>query len=231
VPDVVAVVSGEDALKAFRADRPDAVLSALHLPDMSGVRLAQEVAGHEPAAAPAFVLISSETDSVDSAFLSQHGNVVLLQKPFTAERLNDAMRAVYASRQGKPATAMRNRVRVLLVDDSPAARGHIRGVLQHLGISRIVEAADGTEAIAALTRESFDLIITDYNMPLLDGRGLIAFLKKNPTSASVPIIMVTTEQDPAKLEAVRQLGIAAICNKTFEPEIVRPIIDSVVRTS
>jgi two-component system chemotaxis response regulator CheY len=59
----------------------------------------------------------------------------------------------------------------------------------------------------------------------MDGHGLVGYLKQNPATASVPIIMVTTETDPAKLEAIRGLGVAAICEKSFPREIVRKIVD------
>ncbi len=82
--------------------------------------------------------------------------------------------------------------------------------------------------MAALAGGTFDLIVTDYNMPYMDGRGLVGYLKQGPSTASIPIIMVTTEEDPVKLEAVRQLGVAAVCNKSFPPEIARKIIDQLV---
>jgi two-component system chemotaxis response regulator CheY len=87
----------------------------------------------------------------------------------------------------------------------------------------------GRKPVAAAARETFDLIVTDYNIPYMDGRGLVGYLKQNPSTSSVPIVMVTTEQDPAKLEAVRQLGVAAVCDKSFPPEIVGKIIDQLVR--
>jgi two-component system chemotaxis response regulator CheY len=82
--------------------------------------------------------------------------------------------------------------------------------------------------VAAVAREKFDLIVTDYNMPLMDGSGLVAFLKQNPVSASIPIIMVTTEQDPQKLELIRRLGVTDICDKNFPAEIVGKIIDQIL---
>ena len=87
------------------------------------------------------------------------------------------------------------------------------------------------QAVAIVVRETFDLIVTDYNMPYMDGRGLVGYLKQNPATASVPIIMVTTEQDPGKLEAVRaKLGVAAVCDKSFPPDsAVRNIIDELVK--
>jgi two-component system chemotaxis response regulator CheY len=65
-------------------------------------------------------------------------------------------------------------------------------------------------------------------MPYMDGGSLVAYLKQNPGTAGVPIIMVTTEKDPAKLDAVRRLGVAAVCDKSFPAETVRKIIDSLV---
>jgi two-component system chemotaxis response regulator CheY len=63
-------------------------------------------------------------------------------------------------------------------------------------------------------------------MPYMDGHSLIAFLRQNPATAAVPIIMVTTESDPAKLEAVRQLGVA-VCDKSFPVGLVRGIIEGI----
>ncbi len=73
------------------------------------------------------------------------------------------------------------------------------------------------------------MIVTDYNMPHMDGRGLVGYLKQDPATASIPIILVTTEQDPGKLEAVRQLGVAAICDKSLPAEVVGKIIEQLVR--
>jgi len=85
--------------------------------------------------------------------------------------------------------------------------------------------ADGAQAVAAVTRESFDLVVSDYNMPYMDGHGLVGFLKQNPSTAAVPIIMCTTEADPAKLEALHRLGVAGVCDKSFDSEHIREIVD------
>jgi two-component system chemotaxis response regulator CheY len=65
-------------------------------------------------------------------------------------------------------------------------------------------------------------------MPHMDGCGLVGFLRSNPATAAVPIIMVTTETDPARLRAVQQLGVAAICPKSFPIEQVKPVIDKLI---
>jgi two-component system chemotaxis response regulator CheY len=84
--------------------------------------------------------------------------------------------------------------------------------------------------VAATAGQTFDLIVTDYNMPYMDGSGLVGYLKQNPATATVPIIMVTTETDPAKLAAVRQLGVTTICDKSFPAEVVGKVLDQVVKT-
>jgi two-component system chemotaxis response regulator CheY len=246
VQQVIAAASGQEALQAIQSECPDAVISALHLPDMTGVQLAQQIRKASTKVAPGFLLISSEDEKSEAGTLSKCGRAILLHKPFTAEKLGEALKVVTAPALDVMAAGARsgcfppdsapmaqagkskfNPVRVLIVDDSAPARLHIRGVLEELGFQKFVEAIDGARAIAAAAKNTFGLIVTDYNMPHMDGRGLIAFLKDNPATASVPIIMVTTETDPRKLDAVRQLGVT-VCDKTFPRDVVGRIIEKIV---
>jgi serine/threonine protein kinase/DNA-binding response OmpR family regulator len=229
VQDVVAVAAGQEALKLIRSERLHAIISALHLPDMTGVQLAQQIRAEGKSPAPGFVLISSEAESSDAGTLNKCGNALVLKKPFTPEKLVEALRVVSAIEPPRSSTRECSKLRVLIVDDSGPARMHVRGVLSGLGFSQFVEAADGAQAVAAVAGGTFDLIVTDYNMPYMDGRGLVGYLKQNPATASIPIIMVTSEQDPGKLAAVRQLGVTAVCDKSFAPEVVQKIIDQLVK--
>ena len=111
------------------------------------------------------------------------------------------------------------------MDDSSTSRLHERLVLQQLGFSHFVDVADAQAGIDAAKSNPFDLIVTDYNMPLMNGDAMISLLRKMPATASVPIVMVTTETDPAKLNPVRALGVEAIFGKAFRPEEVAPLID------
>jgi CheY-like chemotaxis protein/tRNA A-37 threonylcarbamoyl transferase component Bud32 len=239
VQDIVAVSTAAEALRASRSERRDVVICALHLPDGTGVQLAEQIRAETQPASPAFVLISSEAEGGEVGSLSRLGKAVLLKKPFTAPQLGEALRLVsggpQTASQAAPATPSslnagknRGRLRVLIVDDSAAARLQVRQVLTGLGLSQFVEAPDGARAVAAVAGERFDLIVTDYNMPYMDGGSLVAYLKQNSATAAVPIIMVTTETDPARLEAVRRLGVAAVCDKSFPVETVRKILDGLV---
>jgi two-component system chemotaxis response regulator CheY len=228
---VAAAPSGREALEAVRAGPPDAVISAMYLSDMTGVQLAQQVRGAAPAIAPGFVLISSESESREAGQLSSSGQAVVLHKPFTPQELMQALSLAsrrFLSPEPPARGPARDKVRVLIADDSATARAQVRSVLGDLGFAQFVEVPDGAQAVAAVVRETFQLIVTDYNMPHMDGQGLVGFLKQDPSTASVPIIMVTTETDPGKLEAVRRLGVAAICDKSFPVEAVRGILDRVL---
>ena len=222
--DVVAVASGGDALGVMQSSTPGVVVTAMHLADMTGVDLGRRMR-EAGIVQPGFVLISSEAEAKEIGSLSKCGSAVVLHKPFTAENLAQTLRLVSGRGDSAPGGRRKN-LRVLIVDDSAPARLHVRQVLTKLGFSVFTDAVDGAQAVAATARDSFDLIVTDYNMPLMDGRGLVGYLKHNPATKSVPIIMVTTETDPDKLESVRRLGVAAICQKTFEQGEVSTIIDN-----
>jgi two-component system chemotaxis response regulator CheY len=228
IENVTTVPSGEKALESTRAGVPGVVISAMHLSDMTGVQLAQKMRAEESLSSTGFILISSQGDAEEVNLLSQIGNTVRLAKPFDQEQLAQALSAATGPlrlRTLVAAPTVRSDLRVLLVDDSAAARRHVRTVLTGLGLDRITDAVDGAEALTLLGKETFDLVVTDYNMPYLDGRGLVDFIRHRSSTPSVPVIMVTTETDPAKLEAVRQLGVAGVCDKSFKPEVVKGILE------
>jgi two-component system chemotaxis response regulator CheY len=117
------------------------------------------------------------------------------------------------------------KVRVLLVDDSRLARNHIKRVLENMGIEHITEAENGAHALTFLKENEFDLVVTDYNMPEMDGRELSEYIRYNPATTHIPIIMVTSESsDSANMTNIQQTGVNALCDKPFESDEVREIL-------
>lgn len=212
-PDVPTVNSAEKALEAVRNTPPQIVICTMQLPDMTGMQLVQQMRAEKATAGTAFVLITSEADA-HGADLSGQSNTARLVKPFDLARLAQALVAAGSA-------VPQNPLRVLIVDDSSAARAHARRVLTTLGFGHFFEASDGAEAVEILGKERFDLVVTDYNMPRLDGRGLVDFIRNRSSVPTVPVVLFTTETDPGKLEAVRRLGVSAICEKSLPAEIVR----------
>jgi serine/threonine protein kinase len=225
--DICTLPTGQKAMEAASQAPPSVVLSAMHLNDMTGLELVRRMRSEESLTRVGFVLITSASDAQEVNPLARIGDIIRLTKPFSAQQLDKALTAAIASPSSSTPNANSNTVdeiRVLVVDDSTPARSHIRGVLKAAGLDYIVEANDGEQAVALLAKERFDLVVTDYNMPHLDGRGVIDFIRNQSSTASLPVILVTTETDPAKLEAVRQLGVSAICDKSFPLEVIRTIL-------
>ena len=227
--------NGADAIQAVHNLRPRVVISAMHLPDVDGIMLAQQIRAQIRADAPGFVLITSDAEQGETASLSKLSRVLQLAKPFGAEQLMEAIQLVSGASMslegdftlGPPTSKkLRSDLKVLIADDSGVARIHVRNVLQSLGFSQFLEVPDGAHAIAIAAQESCDLIVTDYNMPLMNGRALVSYLKQNPATAAIPILMVTTETDASVLDPVRKLGVTAIFEKAFPASAVGPLLDS-----
>ncbi|WP_254508174.1 protein kinase domain-containing protein [Anatilimnocola floriformis] len=232
-----AAAKGHDAIELVRKLRPKAVISSLHLPDLDGLQLAEQIRAEFKGESPGFVLITSEGSEADTAASIALHRVQLLHKPFTPEQLADAVKQVTgasmtltpvpAASGQTPGKNNRAALRVLIVDDSATARVQVRTVLQGLGFTQFQEVPDGAFAIAVAALEICDLIVTDYNMPLMDGRALVSYLKQNPPTAAIPIIMVTTETESRVLDPVRKLGVIAIVEKAFPASVVGPLLDSI----
>ena len=95
-----------------------------------------------------------------------------------------------------------------------------------MGIGHITQASDGREAIPMIQSNIYDLIVTDLNMPEVDGRELLRFIRNESNQSSVPVLMVTTEGDASKLAAVQKDGVSAIVDKPFRPAEIKQMIES-----
>ncbi|HAS54197.1 MAG: two-component system response regulator [Nitrospirae bacterium GWC2_57_13] len=110
---------------------------------------------------------------------------------------------------------MRN---VLIVEDSKAIRSMIRVALEEQGSYFVVEATNGFEALKALPTRDFDLIVTDINMPDINGLELINFVKSNPAYRTIPLVIVSTEKSEEDQKRGLALGAAGYVVKPFKKE-------------
>ena len=106
---------------------------------------------------------------------------------------------------------------ILTVDDSASLRMAIRIALTGAGYA-VTEAGDGLEGLAKAAETRFDLIVTDLNMPNMDGLTMIRELRKQPDQAGVPILFLTTESDGDIKAQAREAGATGWLVKPFEPE-------------
>ena len=105
----------------------------------------------------------------------------------------------------------------LVVEDSPTMRQLLAFSLRRLKDCRIIEAVDGVDALKKLTTERVDLVITDINMPMMDGLKLIAVIRGNARTKTLPIIIVTTEGAEEDRKRGLELGANAYIPKPIHP--------------
>lgn len=215
------------ALADMRKYRPDLVISAMHLPDMTGTQFVQNMRNDTELEDIPFMLVSSEVSDYYLEPVKQAGVIAILPKPFDP---HDLKRALYSTLEFlSPDTSALSGIelddlRVLVVDDSSTARKHIVRVLNNLGIHNIAQCTNGREAVECMSTQLFDLLVTDYNMPEMDGQELTRQVRERGVQRSIPILMVTSEASHSHLAGVKQAGVSAVCDKPFEPNEVKDLI-------
>ena len=115
---------------------------------------------------------------------------------------------------------------ILTVDDSASVRQMVKFTLSEAGY-RVIEAVDGKEAVVKLA-SPVQLVITDLNMPALDGIGLIRWVRANPACKGVPILMLTTESQEARKQEGRAAGATGWIVKPFTPQQLLAVVRKVL---
>jgi two-component system, chemotaxis family, chemotaxis protein CheY len=116
---------------------------------------------------------------------------------------------------------------ILTVDDSASIRLTTRVALSNAGY-KVTEAVDGNDGITKLKGGQYDLIVTDLNMPGMDGLTMIRELRKLPAHMGVPVIFLTTESDAAIKQQAKAAGATGWLTKPFDPESLVKIVRKVL---
>jgi two-component system chemotaxis response regulator CheY len=108
---------------------------------------------------------------------------------------------------------------ILIVDDSPAMRRVVRRVMEITGVDvgRYMEAGNGLEALDVLRSDWVDLIMTDINMPEMDGEHLLIEVRNDPMLSTIPVLVVSTDQSDARTKQMMSLGADGYVTKPFLP--------------
>jgi two-component system chemotaxis response regulator CheY len=114
--------------------------------------------------------------------------------------------------------------KVLVVEDSPAMRGLIASIVEQIANCEVVEVSSGFEALRQMPRESFALIITDINMPDINGLELLSFVRKNPSYEHTPVLIVSTESSERDRNKGMALGANAYLTKPFSPDELKETV-------
>jgi two-component system chemotaxis response regulator CheY len=115
--------------------------------------------------------------------------------------------------------------KVLVVEDSSAMRGLIASIVEQIADCQAIEVSSGFDALRQLPRDTFDLIITDINMPDINGLELLSFIRKNPTYVQTPVLIVSTESSERDRTKGLALGANAYLTKPFAPEDLKNAVN------
>lgn len=228
--NVDVVGSLADALDWLQGCHADVVVSALYLPDGTGTELVERMRQDPRWIDVPFILISSETRPQALEPVRQSGACGILPKPFSASQLAMALsRTLEMPESLEMEDIDLESLRVLLVDDSPNSRRFIRRVLENLGLRNFIEADNGKDAVVMLAETLVDLIITDYNMPEMDGREFVEYVRTRSWQQTVPILMVTSESNMSRLAAVEEAGVSGICDKPFDTTVLQQLLAGILQ--
>lgn len=120
--------------------------------------------------------------------------------------------------------------RLLIVDDSPVMRAFVKRIVTISGfpVSEMLEAANGAEALEMLSERGVDLVLTDINMPVMDGEELIRRIKADAKLRAIPVVVVSTDATHSRVEALLSLGARGYLAKPFPPERLSELLDQLL---
>lgn len=121
-------------------------------------------------------------------------------------------------------------MRLLVVDDSSTMRRIIRNNLKSLGFEDIIEAENGEIAMTRLQSEKVDIVITDWNMPVMSGLELVTAMRGNPTLKQTPVLMVTTVAEKDEIVKAMQAGVTNYVVKPFDAATLKGKLDRIIGT-
>lgn len=116
--------------------------------------------------------------------------------------------------------------RILIVDDSGIARKFIRRCLEMSGCedAEFFDAEDGAKALEVLAESPMDIILTDLNMPVMEGDELLKRVKEDPKLKDIPVLLITSAENPALNQQLADLGAYKVLSKPISPADLFPIL-------
>ncbi len=118
-------------------------------------------------------------------------------------------------------------IRILVVDDFATMRRIVRNILREIGFSNFDEAEDGAQALQKLHASPFDFVVSDWNMPNMQGIDLLRAIRADPKLKHIPVLLVTAEAKRENILEAAQAGVNGYIVKPFTPETMREKLDAI----
>lgn len=119
------------------------------------------------------------------------------------------------------------KIKVLVVDDFPTMRRIVKNLLKQLGFENIDEADDGVNALAKLKNGGFGLVVSDWNMPNMEGIDLLRAVRQEPSVKDIPFLMVTAEAEKEKVIEAIKAGVDNYIVKPFTAEVLKEKLEKI----
>ncbi len=124
---------------------------------------------------------------------------------------------------------MDKNTKFLVVDDFPTMRRIVKNLLADLGYNNVVEADDGNTALPILKAGGIQFVVTDWNMPGMTGIELLKAIRSEPSTASLPVLMVTAEANKEQIVEAAQAGVSGYIIKPFTAETLKEKLDRIIQ--
>lgn len=210
--DALTATNGVSAIKLVKANKVDLVIADISMPEMDGLQLLQHVKEFNPKI-PVLLITGVNMNNIKDR-VYQYGADAFLDKPFRIARIEALLERLL--------TQPTERSKILLVDDNTEFRETFAAQLEELGF-RVIEASGGEEALEKLSRDHIDSVVTDWEMPDINGLELARKLKDNSPFTRVIIIsgqpLSTEEQD------VLRSSSDAFIIKPFQLNTIKRVLD------
>lgn len=220
---VLHAYDGVEGVEVALASQPDLVISDLDMPNLDGYGLCERLREVESTRGIPIVILSARGKGVDIDRGFDVGANDFLTKPVSENELLSRIEMLLGPSRGESA----KREQVLVVEDSGVQRSVIVQALRQQGFE-VLEAADGLEGLEIAVQAVPDLVITDSEMPEMNGRDLTRNLKKREALREVPVIMLTAADSPLSRLKGKHAGVSAYLTKPFVPDKVVVIAEKLI---
>jgi CheY-like chemotaxis protein/class 3 adenylate cyclase len=222
--EVTEAWDGAEALERLKTERADLVLTDVEMPRLDGYALCLALK-NDPATEGIPVIICSslgEASDLERGF--DVGADDYLVKPVVPEELVSRLHSLLATRM------LSGRERVLVVDDSAAIRHLVSDCLRRQGFV-VSTAVDGQDGLDKAKLERPELVLTDYDMPRMNGFELVLGLRRDPTTRDIPLVMLTARESKRDQAQMRAAGLTSYLVKPFGPDKCVAIVERVLAES
>ncbi len=216
--EVIEACNGEEALKIIRNTDIDIIVSDVEMPIIDGVTLCRIIRQQEKLSTPFLLLSSLQSDKAimggfnagadDYIIKSDHSDTHKIVLPELLSRINRLL--IAKKTHSRPE-------HILVVDDSSTTRHLLKSALTIQGF-KVEMSKDGLSAWEKLNNGNYDLVITDYDMPYVDGLELCSRIRQSKKFSDLPIIIETSKDSKVEQVKIRSMGIQAFITKPFSPD-------------